>query len=327
MKKRLLIALGLSAATAGLIAANKTTVAYKGSTLAQVWNVVQEGPYTSLPHYKVTLTSFFSGLANKLQQASDRTLNDRSDSLPSFRKLLHPNGMCFAGTWNITEDSPYTGYFKQGSTAQMIVRASAALSETESGQKRAFGIAGKLFPTDDANDSRLLQTANFFVIDNLAGTFEPNFLDTIMSNDIASVDFGVDNLGSVGVALAAVNALTAADKANGGGDPNVRQLYPISELGEVPGADIITPKWIKIQGSPGARNPAKDFRDELRLDNNGGELMFDIYVTSTGDRGQPKSNWLKIGYIQLTEESLSLGCDTRLHFAHPKQRSDLKYQP
>jgi hypothetical protein len=327
MKKRILIGMGLSLVTlTGIVAANRSQPAYLGSRPSDVWSVTQEGPYAGdLPRYKVTLASFFSGLSSRLEQASLRTLNDKSDVLPSFKKLLHANGICFAGTWNITEDSPYSGYFKQGAVGRIIVRASAALSEIDQGQKRSFGIAGKIFPTDDANDSRALKTANFFVIDNLGGTYIPNFRDTTMTNDIADVDFGLANVGSSGIALAAVRALTNADKATGGNDPNIRQVYPIAELGEEPGATIITPQWFKLQGRPGPRNEAKDFRDELRLDNNNGELVFDIFVTSEGERGKPKKNWLKIGYIELNEDSLSLGCDTRLHFTHPVWRNDLKF--
>ncbi len=327
MKKRILIPLGLGAvALTGLMAANRNQPSYEGSRFSDVWSVTQEGPYTGeLPRYKVTLASFFSGLTSRLEQASLRTLNDKSDVLPSFKKLLHANGICFAGTWTITEDSPYTGYFRQGSQGKIIIRASAALSEIDQGQKRSFGIAGKLYPTADASDESKLKTANFFVIDNLGGTYIPNFRDTVMTNDIADVDFGLANVGSAGIALAAVRALTNADNATGGNDPNIRQVYPIAELGEEPGAEIITPKWFKLQGRPGPRNEAKDFRDELRLDNNNGELVFDIFVTSSGERGKPKTNWLKIGAIELTEDTLSLGCDTRLHFTHPVWRNDLKF--
>ena len=31
--------------------------------------------------------------------------------MPYFQKLGHPNGVALTGTWNITEKSPYSGYF------------------------------------------------------------------------------------------------------------------------------------------------------------------------------------------------------------------------
>src|SRR5205807_8505365 len=61
---------------------------------------------------------------------------------------------CFAGNWEITQDSPYSGFFRKGSQALMIGRLSAASPVTSRGEKRAFGFAGKIFPTTDAEDRK-----------------------------------------------------------------------------------------------------------------------------------------------------------------------------
>jgi hypothetical protein len=87
---------------------------YTGSSFREVWSQVASDPYATLPHYQVTLGSFFGFFQDHLLDASRRTLDDHSDVLPPFRKLLHPNGVCLAGTWNITEETPYTGYFRKG---------------------------------------------------------------------------------------------------------------------------------------------------------------------------------------------------------------------
>lgn len=52
----------------------------------------------------------------------------------------------------------------------IISRASVALTETEKGHYRGFGLAGKIFPTSNAKDKKAYKTANFFTIDDLSGS-------------------------------------------------------------------------------------------------------------------------------------------------------------
>src|SRR5262249_4676671 len=108
------------------------------SSFAEVWQQVASDPYTRLPHDRVTLASFYGGFHDYLQDASKRTLWSKADLLPRFDKLVHPNGVCLAGTWSITADTPWSGYFKKGSHALIIVRASDALGQSERGHYRAF---------------------------------------------------------------------------------------------------------------------------------------------------------------------------------------------
>ncbi len=295
---------------------------YEGSTFSDVWQAAGENPYSVLPEEKVSLSSFYSFLTDKLQRASERTVSDRSDVLPTFKKLLHPNGICLAGTWNITEATPYTGYFKQDSKGVIILRASAALSQIHRGEKRAFGIAGKFFGTEDPSHTQPLKTANFFVIDNLGGTYAENFLDTALTNDITYIDYTLENVAQTGILAAAFKAFNLGEKVLGN-IVTVRQLYEISELGEAPGADIHTPHYMKIQGQAGQRNLNNDFRDDLRVGNNGGSYRFDVSVAADGIIGTPKK-WQKIGFIEITADSLAEGCDHRVHFHHTNWRNDLK---
>ncbi|RYZ86913.1 MAG: hypothetical protein EOP04_12865 [Proteobacteria bacterium] len=294
---------------------------YEGSTFSEVWAAANENPYSALPEEKVTLRSFYHFLSDKLQKSSERTLSDHNDVLPYFQKLLHPNAICFAGTWNITEETDYSGYFKKDSKGLIILRASAALSEIHRGEKRAFGMAGKIFPTDDFAHQDKLKTANFFVIDNLGGTYAENFLDSPMTNDITNIDFGAENIGQTGILAAAVKAFGFAEKVVGT-TLTVRQLYEISELGESKSAIIKTPKYLKLQGQEGQRTDLSDFREDLRIQNNGGLIRIDISIASEGSLGKPK-NWTKVGYIELTEDSLAEGCDHRVHFHHPGWRHNL----
>ena len=301
----------------GLLAPRTASAqAYSGSSFDQVWDQVASDPYADLPHAKVTLASFYGFLVDHLLAASRRTLADHRDLLPYFQKLLHPNGICFAGEWVITEANPYSGYFRPGSHALIVARASTALSETERGQYRAFGFAGKLFPTLDP--SRVVKTANFFTIENLGGTLRDYFLDAQNTNDIINIAPTPVVAANAGVAAAVAADFNLADPQL---DPTLvafRQLYPIAELGEPDASTVRSPTWMMITGADDVpRVLADDFRDELRVANYPGGLRFDILVADQGTRLGPKA-WTRIGYIQLDEDALTASCDHRLHFSHPK---------
>jgi hypothetical protein len=260
----------------------------------------------------------FSWFTDRLLVAARRTLSDRRDILPWFRKLVHPNGICFAGVWHITEDNPYSGAFRPGTEALIIARASTALTATRRGQWRAFGFAGKIFPTLDPMER--VRTANFFTIEDLGGTLRDYYLDAENTNDIIVVTPTPE-----AAAHAAVGALAAKDFAIADGTidptrPLIRQLYPIAEAAETDPAAVRAPTWLMITGADEVpRVVADDFRDELRLEHYPDGLRFDIYVSDWGTRIGPKV-WQRIGQIEVFEYALSDGCDHRLHFAHPPWR-------
>jgi hypothetical protein len=49
----------------------------------------------------------------------------------------------------------------------------------------------------------------------------------------------------------------------------------------------------------------------------GGHLEFEIHVS------EDKVNWQKIGFIDITDSVASDSCDHRVHFSHPKYRTEL----
>ena len=284
----------------------------KGSTFIDVWEQVISDPYDK-PQHKVTFWSFFCCGVNKLLEASIRTIKDDSDILSHFDKLLHPNGACLSGIWHITEENPYSGYFVKDSEGLIIARASVALSETTRGNYRGFGMAGKIYPTNDPFHTEELQTANFFVIDNLAGTLADHYTDVGLINEPEITPRpGIFLL--LPVAITAAVSLGLADR-----NPGIRQLYPISELGLSDTSLAKTPEWMKIQASPNQiKVDEEDFRDELDVNNYTDEqLYFDIFVT-TEDSTREEKEWLKIGYILFDDYIISESCDHRLHFQHPK---------
>lgn len=288
---------------------------YDGSTFSEVWGQVTSDEYKK-PQNKISFFSIGGWFASKIKKAAKRTISDRSDILPQFRKLAHPNGICLAGTWNITEENPYSGYFKSGTTGLIIARASTALSNTKVGKHRAFGLAGKIFPTTNPDHQENLKTGNFFLVDDLGGTKAKHITDVGLLNapPVSKTSAVFKHLGYV---LKLAKAFKKADS-----NPNMRQVYEVSELGEENLSSVVTPKWMKVIAAPGQTVDAADFRDELDINKLDSDIQFEIYVASTQD-SKGNKNWSQIGMINFTESVISNSCDHRLHFHHPKWKSNL----
>jgi hypothetical protein len=297
---------------------------YEGTTFSEVWDDIASDPYEVLPQYEVTLERMFDHVGwfpvNRILEASKRTLENSEDLYPIGVKLVHANGVCLAGTWNITEDNPYTGYFRPGSIGLIIVRASTLLSDTTRGSYRAFGVAGKIFPTTNPNHTDALRSANFFALDSAAGTLAESFLDVGLQNDLLSLMINKDFIKASPALAATFEAFIRAERALNPLQAAERQLYPVAELGETDLSAVNTPRWIQIAASPEIpRVDETDFRDELDIDNYPGGLQFDVFVSDTNTRLEEKE-WTRIGHIDITDSVASEGCDTRLHFPHPKFR-------
>lgn len=282
-----------------------------------VWNEVTSDPLSTLPQNTVTFGKLFTFTKNIILGDAKRTLADHRDIIEPFDKLAHPNGVCLKGIWQIHKENPYSGYFKKASKALIIARASTALSMTKRGDIRAFGFAGKLFPTSKPTQLNKVPTANFFAIDDLGGTAALHYTDVAMTNE-PSVTTTSEVLKNILYALKIAKAFASADNHSG-----IRQLYEISELGEKNKANIITPKWIKISAQKGQTVDAKDFREEFSL-RKGQKIIFDIAVSSKELDGQ--KIWQTIGTITFDDSVISNTCDHRLHFHHPLWRDDVRYE-
>lgn len=262
--------------------------------------------HTRIPQYSGILDVLWSLVSRHLESSAVRTVNDHSDYFGYFPKLVHANGTCFSGVWEITEDSPYSGLFKKGSSALMIGRISTPSPQTTNEKPRAFGFAGKLFPTRDQNER--VTTANFFTINSFNDLDVPHALDVAYVNEPPAVpNFVLDQ----------INAVFAKADIN----PNVRPLYPIARAGQASGTPAVTPKWMRISVAPGVRSFSAndaDFREELSAKNYPNGLVFDISVSNTTKDVNDINGWQYLGRIRTSTMVTSFGCDRRLHFSHPK---------
>jgi hypothetical protein len=286
------------------------------SQFQEVWNQITSDKLVKLPQDKVSFDKLFSDGKSIIQGRANRTLKDHADIIKPFDKLAHPNGVCFKGIWNIHASSKYSGYFKKNTKGLIIVRASTAMSNTRQDEIRSFGFAGKLFPTMNPSHVSKENTANFFLIDDLGGTRAKHYTDVELTNE-PSISKNSEVFKNLMYVLQLASAFSKADK-----NPKIRQVYEISQLGEVNKNMVITPKWMKVAAQKGQTVDAKDFRDELRIANNG-KLIFSISVAS--EKINNKKNWKDIGTITLDTSVISTSCDHRLHFHHPEWKSNLKH--
>ncbi|HEY4594737.1 MAG TPA: hypothetical protein VIJ61_20125, partial [Thermoanaerobaculia bacterium] len=162
---------------------------YQGSRFPDVKAAIFSNPYQKvwggpgeppLPFYEVTNRSAYTGTLtggkpSPFQLAAIRALDSAADLRwgkdgKGFRRFVRPQGVCVTGTWEITEDNPYTGYFKNGSRGLVIARISTGVTTALGGKRRSYGLVLKLFPTADENHQDLLRPANVILADDLGGT-------------------------------------------------------------------------------------------------------------------------------------------------------------
>jgi hypothetical protein len=321
---------------------------YDGSTYQEVRDSVFSAPYpsaistgnpdTKLPLYPVSVCTLIKGLfdlrhPSPLGAAAVRTIQTRADLRPGqdgkgVRRLVHPHGVCLAGTWRITAETKYTGYFASNKQCLVIARYSSELTLRE--QARNLSLVGKLFPT--LVPDQKVRTGHFFTQSALGGLRVDSIFDVTFRNapDIRPLANFTNTLKLMIFGLVFRRADSHVSE---------RQLYEIAELGE----DTTAPQWksnypryMQLKIKYPVRQNARlepDFRDEVlaQLDRLGDpaavrKLVFSIQVSETGKRTGwinqtlKGTQWVEIGEIEFTEAAASHNGDFVIHFHHPKWR-------
>lgn len=315
---------------------------YAGSRFADVVAAVLANPYqrvwgaknnAALPVSAVTFRSVSSGMLKASERAVDSGADLRwGPDRKGFTRLVHPNGVCLMGTWDISERTDYTGYFAQGSRALIIGRYSTCCTETRRGRVRSLSLAGKLFPTTDPDHAVPLRTANFLTQEDIGGARTDYINDAELRNapDITATRRGA----GIATLLATGSAFQRADK-----EPGIRQLYAIAELGKLEGTPTRTPEFMRLKVAatqPRIAGGDLDFRDEImaQLFDPGDPLpnrtlTFTIEVSDQGKVSGPPfrvrwsfTNWRAIGRIVFNNAVVSHNGDAVIHFNHPTWRTD-----
>src|SRR5262245_7501230 len=223
---------------------------YKGSRFREVVDALFANPYQRvwggpdelpLPVYEV---NFANVATPHFHHAAERTIDSGADLRwgadgKGARRLVHPNGVCLVGRWQIDADTEYSGYFKKGSTALVVARYSTCCTETRRGETRSLSMVGKLFPTDDPEHADPLRTANFMTQDDIGGS------DTVYINDlhlrnapdttVARRKLGAPTLLQTGLTFNKVDT-----------HPSIRQLYTIAELGKPASEPTRAPQYMQL---------------------------------------------------------------------------------
>jgi hypothetical protein len=324
---------------------------YSGSRFREVVDALFANPYQAvwgrggeppLPVQDVTIKSVFGGLlqhakAPRFERASERTLDSGADlrwgpDRKGFARLLHPNGVCLVGRWQITEDTAYSGYFARGRTALVVARYSSGAGGPLRGRVRSLALVGKLFPTTDPDHPTPLRTANFITQEDIGGARS----DSINAAELRNApDVTVFRRGPAGTILIKIAAVfRRVDK-----QPTIRQVYPIAELGKPEGEPTRAPEFMRLlvaQGQPEIPGADLDVRDEVmaHIFDRGDPapkrtLTFTIEVTDDGTTsGSPFRvrrtfrNWRRIGTLVFDNAVVSYNGDAVIHFTHPTWRQD-----
>lgn len=325
--------------------------AYRGSRFREVRDAIFANPYQkvwgregepALPRSRVTIENVYKGILPfgrpfRLYRAAERTVDSRADLRwgqdgKGFRRIFHPNGVCLTGLWEITEETSYSGYFRQGSRALAIGRYSTCCSEMLRGEVRSLALVGKLYPTTDPDHPEPLETASFFTQEDIGGYRTAYINDAELRNapDITPWrrPSAMPILGLAGILFSIV-------------DPKgtMRQLYQIAELGKPAGEPTRAPQFMRLlvaADQPRIDGEALDLRDEVmaQIYDRGDpsprrKLVFDIEVTDVA-RGidllgyvrRNFSNWRRIGRLSFDDAVASYNGDHVIHFHHPAWRRD-----
>jgi hypothetical protein len=327
--------------------------AYQGSRFSEVraalfstayykaWGGPDEPP---LPVYEVTLRRALMGILRikgpwGFLQAAQRSVASRADMRwgpdgRGFRRILHPNGVCLTGEWQIDDTADaarYSGYFKPGSRALIIGRYSVCCTETRRGRYRSQSLVGKLYPTTDRDHKEPLKTANFILQEDLGGTKVQyiNHVELRNAPDTTPWRRGT----ALPVLLLTGPVLLKADA-----QPTIRQLYQIAELGKPEREATRTPEFMRLtvaEDQPISYGDDLDFRDEiLRQIYDKGDpqpkrkLVFNIEVSNEGYgsgiivRRRTIWNWKRIGRVVFQDAVASYNGDFVLHFSHAPWRNN-----
>ncbi|HUI94898.1 MAG TPA: hypothetical protein VLX44_04030 [Xanthobacteraceae bacterium] len=203
-----------------------------------------------------------------------------------FRRFIHPNGICLTGRWRITEDTPYSGYFRKGSEALIVGRYSVCCSATRRGRTRSLSLVGKLFPTADPDHEQPLRTANFITQQDLGGDYA-NFI-----NDAESPDAPTRTPLYMRLLVAPDQPRIAGDALDFR-DEIMAQIYD--------------------RGDP---TPKRTLTFNIEVTDAGATRGINVYERRTF------ANWRRIAEIVFDRAVASYNGDFVIHFNHPTWRDD-----
>jgi hypothetical protein len=303
----------------------------------KVWGSPGNVPFERFPVTFAPLVKGMLGGAWQFLAAANRVLASDTDlrwgsDRKGYDRLLHKNAICMTGLWEVTEDTPYTGYFRKGSRGLMIARYSTCCTETRRGNTRSLSMIGRIYPTTDPNHPDPLPTACFITQEDIGGEDTPDINSATLRN-APNTTVGRRG-GGMPILLLSGVVFKKAEK-----QPTIRQVYQIAELGKPPADPTQAPEFMQLTvaaGQPVIPGDDLDFRDEImaQIYDPGDpapkrKLVFNIETSDTGVTSGPAfkerrdiTNWKTIGTITFDAAAVSFNGDHVFHVNHPAWRED-----
>lgn len=329
----------MSDAAFGAEALTDDDLRFTGSRYADTRDAVFANPYPRpYPIFPVTLGSLLRGALPfgkpwQFLAAAHRIVRSDADlrwgpDRKGYRRLVHASGICMSGVWEITEETPYSGYFARGSRGVMIARYSVSATEPRRGHTRSLAMAGRIWPTSDPADPRRLRSASFITQEDIGGAHSQTINDAVLRNapnvTASRRGTGVPAFLVTGLVLALTDKQTTQ-----------RQVYEIAELGKPAGEPTRTPEFMQFivaPDQPVIPGDTLDFREEIMAqvyDTPKRSLTFYIETSDTGESHGPDflkrrkiTNWRRIGTMTFDAAVASYNGDHVFHPNHPPWRQD-----
>jgi hypothetical protein len=210
----------------------------------------------------------------------------------------------------------------------LVGRYSSGADEVHRGGLRSLALAGKLFLTTDPDHAQPLRTANFIIMEDIAGTYTAYINDAELCNAPEITVWRQPFL------VIPALVFTLVDKVAG-----LRQVYPIAELGKPLDEPTRAPEFMRLlvaSNQPRIEGEKLDIRDEVlgQIFDKGDpvpkrKLIFHIEVTDERTKRfglcairHTFKNWRRIGTLTFDTTVASYNGDFVIHFNHPGWRGD-----
>lgn len=251
-------------------------------------------------------------------KAFGRIVSTPVDFKDDQQKVVHRWGVCGEVRWEMDgESSPYGGLFTPGSSVPGLFRMAAGTNRTRHFplSSRTWGLAIKLFPTQD--ERQPVQTVNVSLFDQygLDGQARPHFLQPLA--DDPPLYFTNHIRAQALQSQPALFVLGRFDRT-----PLFRSVRPLGKVdnqGQVP-FNATAPSLVQLHVRHSRHQvgdlPA-DYRNEL-MAYAPGELVFDVVLPPQPGNAQ----LLRVGTVTVGRKVMSPVCDGALHFFHAPTPAD-----
>lgn len=246
--------------------------------------------------------------------AFGRIVSSNVDFREDTQKVVHRWGVCAEATWDMDgeSDHPFGGLFTPGTRVPAILRMATGTNRTVhfAMAARTWGVALKLFPSQDPQEPVTTVNLSLFDQHGLDGQARPYFLQPLPSQQ----PLFFSNLIKAEALQSRIAGFVLGRFDRTPLFRSLRPLAAVDESGAVP-FNTLSPSVVQLHVRHSVHQVGtlpEDYRQEL-LAYAPGELVFDVVLPAQAN--QPAVR--RIGTVTVGRMVMSPVCDGALHFAHP----------